>query len=392
MSTTPRSLLATGLGLLLAACNAGEAEQANPRANAPVAASSAPSPAPAANPAPAYEVVATDLEVPWDLAFAPDGRTFVTERPGRIRVIEDGRLRAEPWAELDVAAVGEAGLTSIALAPDFASSGAVYVLGTFRGAGGLENRVVRLTDRGGEGTDARVVIDGMPADRIHAGSALEFGPDGLLYVTVGDATEPQLAQDRSSLAGKLLRYRPDGTPAPGNPLGGPVYAMGLRNSQGLDWHPSGELFAGEHGPSGLRWENGRTGDDELNRIVPGGNYGWPEVAGRGGGERFVQPLAVWNPAIAPSGLAIYTGGDFPEWRGNAFLGALRGRQLRRVALQQGGGGWSVAGQEALFENELGRIRAVKMGPDGSLYFTTSNRDGRGDPGPEDDRVLRLVAR
>lgn len=334
---------------------------------------------------PAYQVVASGLEVPWDLAFAPDGRVFVTERPGRIRVIEQGELRPEPWATLDVAATGEAGLTALALDPAFAENGYLYVLATFRTDGGLVNRIVRLTDTNGGGGEAVVLVDGLPADEIHAGSALDVGPDGLLWVTTGDAGQPERAADPAALHGKLLRYRTDGTPA-GE---GPAYARGLRNSQGLAWHPSGAVFASEHGPSGLPWEGGRTGHDELNQIVEGGHYGWPEVAGRGGGERFVQPLAVWRRAIAPSGIAIYTGDDFPAWRGHAFLGALRGRQLRRVALEQAGGGWRAGEQEALF-GELGRIRAVVMGPDGALWFTTSNRDGRGSPAAADDRVLRLV--
>ncbi|MEW5929023.1 MAG: PQQ-dependent sugar dehydrogenase [Gemmatimonadota bacterium] len=376
--------------VLLAACGGDERPPPAPQAAegpAPAAA------APRATPAAAYQTVASGLEVPWDLGFAPDGRIFVTEREGRIRVVESGGLRPEPWAELDVAAVGEAGLTSIAVAPDFARSGAVYVLGTFRGGGGLENRVVRLVDRGGRGADPRVVVGGLPAERVHAGSALDFGPDGMLYVTTGDAREPPRAQDPRSLAGKLLRYRPDGSVPPDNPSGGsPVYALGLRNSQGIDWNEEGELFASEHGPSGFANEGDREGHDELNHLRPGGNYGWPEVAGLAGGGRFAAPLAAWTPAVAPSGLAIYRGDAFPAWRGDAFLGALRGEQLIRVELERSGGGWRASGQEALFLGELGRIRAVRMGPDGALYFTTSNRDGRGDPREGDDRVLRVVPR
>ncbi|HEV2735750.1 MAG TPA: PQQ-dependent sugar dehydrogenase [Longimicrobiaceae bacterium] len=377
--------------VLLAACGGDERPPPAPQA--------AEGPAPAAPPraspasAPAYQTVASGLEVPWDLGFAPDGRIFVTEREGRIRVVENGRLRPEPWAELDVEAVGEAGLTSIAVAPDFARSGAVYVLGTFRGEGGLENRVVRLVDRGGRGADPRVVVGGLPAERVHAGSALDFGPDGMLYVTTGDARQPPRAQDPRSLAGKLLRYRPDGSVPPDNPFGGsPVYALGLRNSQGIDWNEEGELFAAEHGPSGFANEGDREGHDELNHLRPGGNYGWPEVAGLAGGGRFAAPLAAWTPAVAPAGLAVYRGDAFPAWRGDAFLGALRGEQLIRVGLERSGGGWRASGQEALFLGELGRIRAVRMGPDGALYFTTSNRDGRGDPREGDDRVLRVVPR
>ncbi|MDQ3388977.1 MAG: PQQ-dependent sugar dehydrogenase [Gemmatimonadota bacterium] len=378
------AVFAAAAVVAVAACGNGAARESGATSTLPAV----PPDTSAGASAPAFEVVATGLEVPWDLAFAPDGRIFVTERSGRIRVVEDGRLLAQPWAEVQVAQVGEAGLTALALPPDFAETRHLYVLGTFRVGGELENRVTRFTERAGRGTDPRVIISGMPAGRFHAGSALEFGPDGFLYVTVGDATEPGLAQDRGSLAGKLLRYRADGTPAPG----GPIYALGLRNSQGIDWHPSGALFASEHGPSGLPAERLRRGNDELNHLVPGGNYGWPEVAGRGGEGRFQQPLTVWDPAIAPSGLAVYTGSAFPGWNGNIFVAALRGRHLRRVALEQRGEAWRVTGEQALFENELGRIRAVKMGPDGSLYFTTSNRDGRGDPAETDDRILRLVPR
>lgn len=379
-----RALPALAIAGLLSACDAEEGRTDQEAA-------SPPGPSGGVR-APAFEVVADGLEVPWDLAFAPDGRIFATERGGRIRVVVGEGTLPQPWAVLDVEAVGEAGLTAIALSPDFDATGHVFVLGTFRAAEGLENRVVRVTDRQGSGVDPRVVVGGLPADRLHAGGALEFGPDGMLYVATGDAGAPDLVQSRETLHGKVLRYRPDGSPAPGNPFGGPVHALGLRNVQGLDWHPSGDLFASEHGPSGLPWEGGRTGDDELNRIEAGGNYGWPEVAGWGGGERFTDPVVVWDPAIAPSGLAIYTGDDFPDWRGHAFLGGLRGRQLRRVGLARVGGGWTVTDQEALFEDELGRIRGVKMAPDGRLYFTTSNRDGRGSPAASDDRILRVVPR
>lgn len=341
-------------------------------------------------PVAAWEVVATGLEVPWDLGFAPDGRTFVTERPGRIRVLQDGQLMPEPWAVLDVEAVSEAGLTALAIAPDFDETGHVFVVGTFRTEEGLRNRVMRLTDRDGRGTDPRVIVDGLPADRIHAGSALDFGPDGFLWVSSGDAGEPDRVPDPSSLHGKILRYRADGTPAPDNPLPGPVWASGVRNPQGLDWNEAGQGFATEHGPSGLPWEAGRTGHDELNRLEPGAGYGWPEVAGEGGGPSTTDPLAVWDPAIAPSGLAVYTGDQLPDWQGDVFLGALRGRHLRRVAVEGSGAGARVTEQEVLFQDELGRIRAVVTAPDGSLWFTTSNRDGRGNPAEDDDRILRLV--
>jgi glucose/arabinose dehydrogenase len=345
------------------------------------------------------ETVASGLVVPWGLAFTPDGRLFVTERPGRIRVIENGRLVAEPWATIEVAAESEAGLLGIAIAPDFPSSRAVYVVATVRERQRLINRVLRIVEQNGRGTTPTVIVDGSEGNRVHAGNAIAFGPDGMLYVATGDAQEPTRAQDRASLNGKLLRYRPDGTPAPGNPFGNsPVYALGLRNVQGLAWDPaSGQLFATEHGPSGFPNEGGRTGHDELNAIRAGGNYGWPRMAGTSGGDRSetagdIAPLTDWTPAIAPSGLAVYTGSEFPAWRGNLFVGALRGQQLRRVVVARAPNatsGWRVAEQESVISN-LGRIRAVAMGPDGHLYFTTSNRDGRGSPARDDDRVLRLT--
>jgi quinoprotein glucose dehydrogenase len=308
-------------------------------------------------------------------------------------VVEGGRLRPAPWATVPVEATGEAGLTALALAPDLAASGPQYVLATVRGRAGLENQVLRLTERAGQGVEARVVVAGLPSERFHAGGALDFGPDGMLYVTTGDAREPRRAQDPLSLAGKLLRYRADGTIPPDNPTpGSPVWALGLRNTQGLAWHPeSGDLLATEHGPSGFPDEGFRQGRDELNHLRRGANYGWPEEAGRGGGDRFVEPVVAWSPAIAPSGLDLYSGDAIPAWRGSAFVGALRGKHLRRMALERGAGGWRVTAQEELF-GELGRVRAVKMGPDGSLYFATSNRDGRGGPAADDDRVLRLVPR
>ena len=342
----------------------------------------------------ALDTVASGLQVPWDVAFAPDGRIFVTERPGRIRVIENGVLRPEPWAVLEVERRSELGLMGIALAPDFARSGHVYVVGSFPAGEHAENRVYRLTERGGRGVDRRLVLGGIRVARYHAGAALRFGPDGMLYLTTGDATRPGEAQDSTSLPGKILRIRPDGGIPADNPArGSPVYARGVRNPQGLAWHPeTGDLFAPDHGPTYLPREFFRSGRDELNVILAGANYGWPGAAGDQGGPGFVRPLVEWTPAIGPGAMAIY-GGTAHPWRGDALVAALRGRSLLRIVLRRAPGtrtGWRAGAQEALFAGQLGRIRAVVMAPDGSVYLTTSNRDGRGERRPGDDLLLRIV--
>ena len=353
------------------------------------------------------ETVASDLQTPWAMAFAPDGRSFVTERPGRIRVIENGNLRAEPWATVDVVPSeyrSEGGLLGIAVAPDFETTGHVYTVGTFAAEGQLINRVLRLTDRDGLGVDPWVVVDGLPEVRAepgsepaihtHVGGAVTFGPDGMLYITTGDATTPELSQDSASLAGKILRYHLDGTVPADNPSpDSPVYVSGLRNPQGLAWHPeTGDAFVSEHGPSELSWESyGGWFGDEVNAIVENGNYGWPEVAGTGGPDQFIDPLVEWSPSVGPAGLAVYSG-PYERWHGNLMVANLRGERLWRIVLEQRGGrtGWQMVMQEPLLEAMVGRIRVVAMGPDGYLYIATSNRDSRGKPRLGDDQIYRVV--
>lgn len=323
---------------------------------------------------PAVQVIARGLEVPWALAFAQDGRLLVTERPGRIRLVKDGRLDPTPLATLQAAAVGEAGLMGLALDPAFPQNGRLYVCSTMAPgrSGRLVNRVVRLTLRGAHAGDERVLVDQTPGASIHDGCRLKFGPDGKLYVTTGDAAEPRLAQRLDSLAGKILRINADGSIPADNPFpGSPVYSLGHRNPQGIAWDRAGRLFAAEHGPSG---------HDEVNRILSGRNYGWPEVTGKPGDPRYVDPLVEsGSDTWAPSGMAAL-GNDL-------FVAGLRGRRLLRVRLGPDG---NVVGVESLLAGAYGRLRDVVVGPDGALYVTTSNRDGRGSPAPEDDRILRVV--
>ena len=321
---------------------------------------------------PTVEIVATGLEVPWALAFAADGRLFVTERPGRIRLVKSGRLESEPIATLPVAAVGEGGLMGLALDPAFAETGQLYICYTAEKGGRLVNRLVRLTLRGGRAGDERVLIDDIPGARIHDGCRVKFGPDGRLYVTTGDAAEPGLAQRLDSLAGKILRLNRDGTVPDDNPFpGSPVFSLGHRNPQGLAWDPSGRMLEAEHGPSG---------HDKINHILAGRNYGWPEVRWRGSDPRYVEPLLESGQETwAPSGIA-FLGGDL-------FVAGLRGQRLLRVSLAPDLR--RVVRVATLLSGTHGRLRDVVVGPDGALHVTTSNRDGRGWPRPDDDRILRV---
>jgi glucose/arabinose dehydrogenase len=325
---------------------------------------------------PTVSVIAAGLEVPWALAFAPDGALYFTERPGRLRLVRAGRLEPTPLATLPVAAVGEGGLMGLALDPDFARTGRFYTCYTAVRNGRLTNRIVML-QRGADGAvgEQRVLVDDLPGATIHDGCRLKFGPDGKLYATTGDAGESRLAQRRDSLAGKILRLNPDGSIPGDNPFpGSAVYSLGHRNAQGLGWDTRGRLIASEHGPSGFPG-----GHDEINLIQPGANYGWPEVAGKGGQGRFVDPLVEsGRDTWAPSGLAIHDG--------HVYVAALRGRRLLRMRLTGDG----VDEVTAWLVGTHGRLRDVVVGPDGALYVTTSNRDGRGSPSAGDDRILRVV--
>lgn len=322
----------------------------------------------------------TALDVPWSMAFAPDGRLFLTERAGRVRILNVATMTAELALTLDdVFTQGEAGLLGIALDPEFSQNRQVYLYYTAAAGGGAVNRVVRFREAGSRLTDRVTLLDGIPAASIHDGGRLRFGPDRLLYITTGDAANTNLAQDLASYAGKILRLNTDGTTPRDNPFSSPLFSYGHRNPQGLDWHPTtGELWASEHGNSG---------NDEVNTIRAGVNYGWPRIEGGATMPGMQAPAAFFSPSIAPSGASFYRGSRFPQFADDLFVATLRGTHLLRLRVDAAG---SVTSQERLLEGRFGRLRDVQAGPDGALYLLTNNRDGRGNPTAADDRLLRMV--
>ncbi|HEX8082198.1 MAG TPA: PQQ-dependent sugar dehydrogenase [Jatrophihabitans sp.] len=319
----------------------------------------------------APRVMAQGLDVPWGLAFLPGGDALISERnTGRIlRLAAGGGAPRQVYDVPGVAAGGEGGLLGLAVSPDFARDNLVYAYYT----GEQDNRVVRF--RLGGGGEPEVIFDGIAKAGFHNGGRIAFGPDGMLYVGTGDAGDTEQSQNPSSPSGKILRLMPDGSPARGNPTAGsPVYSLGHRNVQGLAWDSDRRLFATEFGQNDV---------DEVNFIQPGRNYGWPIVEGTGDtdGGRFTNPLVTWSTDEAsPSGMAI---------AGNtAYVAALRGERLWSVSLT----GESAGQSRPELQGRYGRLRTVETAPDGSLWLTTSNTDGRGDVREGDDRILRFPPR
>lgn len=377
--TATAALTATAL-VLLAACASDTQEAESPATNSPSPSepSSTATPDATASAAPAVAPrtptvsgdVTTGLTTPWDVALLPDGTAVVPERDsGIVKTVAPDGTTTEVGEFDEAEPGGEAGLLGVAVSPDFATDRSLYFYLTTDD----DNRVVRrqLTEAGTMG-DSEPILTGIPSANRHDGGRMTFGPDGYLYVGTGDANDADLAQDASSLAGKVLRITTDGDPAPDNPdPSSPVWSMGHRNVQGLVFDPDGNLWASEFGDQRF---------DELNLITAGANYGWPEVEGEGGTDQgFVDPQVTWTTDEAsPSGLTYADG--------TLWMASLRGQTLWRI---------TVAGGEAsdptpFLTNEYGRLRAVVPAADGTLWLLTNNTDGRLEPGPDDDRILRLA--
>ena len=334
------------------------------------------------------EEVVQGLEIPWSIVFTSAERLLVSERPGRVREIVDGQLNPEAlYTFTDVVTVEETGLMSMVLDPNYADNKTLYACYTSQDAKGMFDRVVRMTDNGDSLTLDRVLLDGIPAAKYHAGCRLGVGPDGRLYITSGDARVPSSAQDLNSLAGKILRINLDGSIPSDNPFpGSVVYSYGHRNPQGLAWQPgSGRLYATEHGPSG---SDGPEGGDEINLIQPGANYGWPLVSHDAMLEGTESPLIQFTPAVAPAAAMFYSGDVLPMFDGKFFFGALRGEGVVMATI-------SAQDPKSIEDvqwivSDAGRVREVAESPDGLIYFTTSNQDGRGTYRAGGDRVYRIV--
>jgi glucose/arabinose dehydrogenase len=335
------------------------------------------------------ETVATNLEIPWSIAFSPQGDLYFTEREGRLYVLKDGNPKLIQEFEVEAKKNDEGGLLGLAFHPDFERENYLYLYYTNRDEREVWNRISRFPLEDDQLKDEEIVLDNIPGGRVHNGGRIKFGPDGKLYATTGETWKREKAQDLDFLGGKILRLNPDGSIPEDNPFEDSlIYSYGNRNAQGLGWHPeTRDLYASEHGPSG---ENGCRAHDEINIIRPGGNYGWPHIIGEGGEPEFIDPIYhTGDDTWAPSGICFYTGDKYPGWKGLLLVANLRGRHLRAIKLE-GQEQDKLAFNIPLYNNELGRLRDVEQGNDDYLYLCTSNRDGRGEPKSNDDMIVKII--
>ncbi len=317
-----------------------------------------------------YEIIATNLDVPWEITVLSNNEILVTERAGRLSLIENGNTRTIHEFE----DLGEAGVLGMTLGLNFDEDSDIYLFYAYEDS---LNRVSRFIFDGDSLNNEEVILDAIPGHRYHSGGRVQFGHDEKLFITTGDSDEPDLSQDLDSLAGKVLRVNPDGSIPEDNPFdNSPVFAYGIRNAQGMAMHPeSGEVFISNHGP---------THQDEINIILPGRNYGWPIVSCGEGETDYEDPLICYEDfTLAPSGMDF-----FPADEGSApalYVAGLRSEMVKRFTFDEDG---SVTGEDDIFQ-DWGRIRAITY-HQGSLYLSTSNRDGLGNPDAEDDLLIRVT--
>jgi len=320
---------------------------------------------------PDTEIVAENLEVPWGMAFLPTGELLVTERQGTIKLIDLNSKKSTEIAQIEnVKQVGESGLHGLAIHPNFALNPYIYIYHTYSADGeNTSNRVLKYTYSNNTLSQPEIILDKIPGNIFHDGGRIKFGPDGMLYITTGDAQNPSSAQDTSSLAGKILRLTDTGEVPSDNPFGTPVYSYGHRNPQGITWDQNGNLWETEHGNKAT---------DEVNLIEKGKNYGWPDVFGETKKAGTIAPvIQSGSETWAPTGI-ISTNNQL-------FFTGLRGQSLYRASIDSG----KISSVSKLFTGEFGRLRNIIVGPDNLLYIATSNRDGRGTPNPGDDKIIRI---
>lgn len=334
------------------------------------------------------ERVAGGLFVPWSIVFISDDRILFTERTGAVREIENGKLKSDPiFVFKDVSTKSEEGLMGMVLDPNFEKNNYIYACVAYPKKEDLFDKVVRLREDDKSFVADKTLIDEIPAAQFHAGCRLRFGPDGYLYITTGDATDKRIAQDTNSLGGKILRIVKDGSIPSDNPYqNSPIYSLGHRNPQGIDWDPlSQNLFSTEHGPSVF---DGPAGGDEINLIQKGENYGWPKVSHEESADGLISPLAVFTPAVAPASGMFYKGDLFPQFKNHFLVGLLKGEGILDVELSSDR--TKVVSYQKLSEINIGRIREIAESPSGEIYFSTSNKDGRGTVRDGDDAIYKFV--
>lgn len=328
------------------------------------------------------EVIAENLNIPWAIDISEEGKLYFTERVGSVKVIENGNLNFNPVITLKEPFIsrGEGGLMGVALDPSYLQNHYIYVMYSYLEDNKVYNKVVRLIENNNKAFIDKVILDKIPGGRIHNGGRLKIGPDKKLYIATGDAGVPNLAQDLTSLAGKILRVELDGSIPKDNPIiNSPIYSLGHRNPQGLAWNSNNILYEAEHG---------QKAHDEINIIKAGENYGWPIVQGDEVSNNILSQkplLQSGEETWAPSGITFISRGP---WENRLLVANLRGSQLLSVSLNEEG--TMVTNVETIMKNEFGRLREVVEAKDGSIYITTNNRDGRGNPNINDDKIIKLT--